>query len=148
LPAEPDPLDIAAQALRHRDRSRAQIAARLERAGVDAERTNRTLETLERVGYVDDTRFAAARAAALAERGFGDAAIRHDLEASGVQQDAVAEALAGLTPEAERAVALAAHLGRTPKTAARLARKGFAEESIEVVLGSCPREAPSGADGV
>lgn len=136
MPAEPDPLDLAAKALRHRDRSRAQIAARLEKAGVDAERTTRTLETLERVGYVDDTRFAAERAAALAERGFGDAAIRHDLEMSGVPQDLVADALAALTPEAERAEALAAELGRTSKTAARLARKGFAEESIEHALGA------------
>jgi regulatory protein len=135
VPAEPDPLDIAARALRHRDRSRAQIAARLERAGVDAERTSRTLETLERVGYVDDARFAAARSAVLAERGFGDTAIRHDLEVSGVPPDAVADALAALPPEAERAKNVAAQLGRTPKTAARLARKGFAEESIELALG-------------
>ena len=134
MPAEPDPLEIAARALRHRDRSRAQIAARLERAGVDAERTSRTLETLERVGYVDDARFAVARAAALAERGFGDAGISHDLEASGVGAEAVEEALAALAPEAERAEALAAQLGRTPKTAARLARKGFAEDSIELAI--------------
>ena len=133
-PAGPDPVEIAARALRHRDRSRAQIVARLERAGVDGERATHALETLERVGYVDDARFAAARAAALADRGLGDAAIRDDLEASGIDGPVVGDALASLTPEAERAATIAENEGRTVKTAARLARKGFSEESIEAAL--------------
>jgi regulatory protein len=134
VPAEPDPVEIAARALRHRDRSRAQIAARLERAGIDGQRATEALETLERVGYVDDARFAAARAAALADRGLGDAAICDDLEASGIDPAGVAEALASLTPEAERAATIAEAEGRTAKTAARLSRKGFSEESIEAAL--------------
>ena len=134
VPAEPDPIEIAARALRHRDRSRAQIAARLERAGVDDERSAEALETLERVGYVDDARFTAARAATLAARGLGDAAIRDDLEANAIDAETVAEALASLTPEAERATAIAEAEGRTVKTAARLSRRGFSEESIEAAL--------------
>lgn len=134
MPAEPDPVEIAARALRHRDRSRAQIAARLERAGIAGERATDALETLERVGYVDDARFATARAATLADRGLGDAAIRDDLEASGIDADVVADALASLTAEAERAAAIVAGEGQTAKTAARLARKGFSEESIEAAL--------------
>ena len=42
-----------------------------------------TVERLERAGVVDDARFARARAAALAARGRGDAAIRYDLERAG-----------------------------------------------------------------
>ena len=42
------------------------------------------VETLERLGYVDERRFAASRAAALAARGYGDEAIRFDLEREGV----------------------------------------------------------------
>jgi SOS response regulatory protein OraA/RecX len=76
------------------------------------------------------------RATALAARGLGDEAIRNDLEGSGVGAETLAEALAGLEPERERAVALAARLGRTAKTAAQLARKGFSEDSIESAVGS------------
>jgi regulatory protein len=137
LPAapEPDPIDVAARALRHRDRSRAQVAERLARAGVDEGRRDEALDTLERVGYVDDGRYAANRAAALAARGLGDAGIRHDLEAAGVPAAAVEEALSTLEPETERARALAARNGRSAKTAAQLARKGFGEEAIEAAVG-------------
>ena len=133
---EPDPIDVAARALRHRDRSRAQVDARLARAGVGEEEREEALETLERVGYVDDARFAQARAAALAARGLGDLAIRHDLEQAGVGAERVAAAVAGLEPESERARAVASRLGRTAKTAAQLARKGFSEDAIEAAIGS------------
>jgi regulatory protein len=135
LPGDPDPIDVAARALRHRDRSRAQVAERLAQAGVDTERREDALDTLERVGYVDDRRYAANRAAALAARGQGDEAIRFDLESSGAQADAVEAALAALEPEAGRACAIASRAGRTAKTAAQLARKGFSEESIEAAVG-------------
>ena len=72
---------------------------------------------------------------ALAARGFGDAGIRFDLEAHGVDGEAVGEAVAALPPEAERAGALVARLGRTAKTGAPLARKGFAADRVESALG-------------
>jgi SOS response regulatory protein OraA/RecX len=135
VPADQDPIDVAARARRHRDRSRAQVSERLARAGVGDEQREEALETLARVGYVDDARYAANRAAALAARGQGDAAIRHDLESSGVAAEWLAEALAGLEPEAERARAIAAADGRTARTAAQLARKGFSEDAIEAAVG-------------
>jgi regulatory protein len=136
MAADRDPIDIAARALRHRDRSRQEIDDRLARAGVDEATRADALETLERVGYVDDARFAAARAAALAERGYGDEWIRHDLERHGVGPDAAAEALAALVPEPERAAKVAARVGRTAKTGAQLARKGFSADAVEEALGS------------
>jgi len=105
---------------------------------VDEPARREALETLERVGYLDDGRFACARAAALAERGAGDAAIRHDLEASGVGPDEVEAALAGLEPEPVRAAAIAACRGRNARTAAYLARKGFAEEAVASAVGLEP----------
>jgi SOS response regulatory protein OraA/RecX len=131
VPADPDPIEIAARALEHRDRSRRQLEERLERAGVDARGRAEALETLERVGYVDDGRYAVTRAAALAERGYGDDGIRHLLEQDGVPAEAAAEALAALPLERERAAAVVARLGPGPKTAAHLARKGFGEDAIE-----------------
>ncbi len=93
------------------------------------------LETLERIGYVDDDRFALARAAALAGRGFGDAAIRADLKQHGLVAETIGAALAELAPEPERARALVERLGRTATVANRLARKGFAGESLETAFG-------------
>jgi regulatory protein len=131
-----DPLEIAARALLHRDRSRREIEVRLARAGVDADDRDDALETLERVGYLDDARFAASRAEALAARGFGDEAIRHDLGEHGVvAAEAVEAALGSLAPEATRAQGLVERLGATAKTAAALTRKGFAPESLEAALG-------------
>ncbi|HEV2591848.1 MAG TPA: RecX family transcriptional regulator [Gaiellaceae bacterium] len=135
MPAEKDPIDVAARALRHRDRSRTQVAERLARAGVAEAKAGDALEALERVGYVDDGRYAANRAAALAARGMGDAAIRHDLETAGVPGEAVEEALTALEPEADRARRIAARSGRTTRTAGQLARKGFSEDAIEAAVG-------------
>jgi regulatory protein len=132
---EHDPIEIAARALQHRDRSRREVEERLARAGIDERRRADALDTLERVGYIDDERFAGARAGALASRGYGDEWIRHDLAGHGVGAEAVAEAIAALEPEAERASALVERLGRTPKTGAQLARKGFGEDAVEAALG-------------
>ena len=133
---ERDPIDLAARALQHRDRSRRELDDRLARAGVGDEERADALETLERVGYLDDARFAAARAEALAGRGYGDEAIRHDLEAHGIDAEGVVEALGGLESERERAQALVQRLGRSVRTAQQLARKGFRDESLEAALGA------------
>ena len=133
--AETDPIEIAARALEHRDRSRREVDERLARAGVDAAEREQALDTLQRVGYIDDERFAGARAGALANRGYGDEWIRHDLTTHGVAAEAVAEAIGALTSEAERAVVLVERMGRTPKTGARLARKGFGTDAVEAALG-------------
>lgn len=131
----PDPIDVAARALRHRDRSRRQIEERLERAGIEEETRADALETLERVGYVDDSRYAAARASSLAERGYGDTAVRHHLEADGVAPDVVEAVVAGLEPERDRAARIVARLGPSPRTAAHLQRKGFGEDALEGAAG-------------
>jgi regulatory protein len=133
--ADQDPIEIAARALQHRDRSRRDLEERLARAGIDEDRRADALETRERVGYVDDGRFAGARAGALAGRGYGDEWIRHDLGEHGVAAEAVAAAIESLVPESERAAALVERLGRTPKTGAHLARKGFGQDALETALG-------------
>jgi SOS response regulatory protein OraA/RecX len=98
------------------------------------------LRRLERIGYVDDRRFAAGRAGGLAGRGYGDAAIRHTLEREGLDPEAIDEAVAALDPEHERAAALVARHGATAKTAALLARRGFDPESVESALPDPLRE--------
>ena len=134
--AEIDPLDVAARALRHRDRSRREVEERLAKAGVDEGRRADALETLERVGYVDDQRFAGARAGALADRGYGDEYIRHELGRQGIDGETAEAAIAGLAPERERAEKLVARLGPGPKTAGHQARKGFGEDAVEAAVGA------------
>jgi SOS response regulatory protein OraA/RecX len=134
-PPASDPIDLAARALRHRDRSRRQIDERLARAGVEDDRRTDALDALERIGYVDDARFAGRRAASLAERGYGDEAISALLAADGVPPDLAGAAIGALRPEEERAAEIVASLGASPRTAARLARKGFGEDAVEAAAG-------------
>jgi len=134
-PQPSDPIDLAAKALRHRDRSRRQIEERLADAGVEDDRRADALDTLERIGYVDDVRFARHRAEVLSDRGYGDEAIRALLAADGVAREVSGEAVGALRPEAERAAEIVASLGASPKTAARLARKGFGEDTVETAAG-------------
>jgi SOS response regulatory protein OraA/RecX len=100
----------------------------------DAER-DEALDALERVGYLDDGRLAATRAQSLADRRRGDEAIRFDLEQRGIDAAAIEDAVALLEPEPVRAEAIAARLGRTPKTAAQLRRNGFSADSVESAVG-------------
>jgi regulatory protein len=125
----------AARALRHRDRSRTELANRLKGGGVETDVTVEVLETLERVGIVDDARFAVSRAQHLAEKGYGDEAIRVDLEREGVPAELASEAVSGLEPERERAKALAARRGADARTARWLAGRGFEVSSIEGAVG-------------
>ena len=128
-------LEVALRALRYRDHSRRRLEERLERRGTPAETREDALEALERAGLVDDARVAAGRAQALAERGYGDAAIRFALEAEGLPDADVVEALSCLEPEADRARGLLADRGETLKTVRWLAGKGFDVATLEDVAG-------------
>jgi SOS response regulatory protein OraA/RecX len=135
-----DALGRALRALGPRDRSRRALADRLTRAGVRDDARDDVLATLEEVGLVDDARVAATRARSLADRGYGDAAIRYDLEREGVAADHVEAALEALDLERDRAKALVERRGDEPKTARWLASKGFDASSIEDALGGFAEE--------
>jgi SOS response regulatory protein OraA/RecX len=127
-------LSDAARALRHRDVSRRRLDERLARRGARPEARADALATLERAGLVDDARVAATKARSLAERGYGDAAIRFALEGEQLAAELVEAALAALEPERERVKTLL----RDPadvKTLRRLAARGFASETLEDVAG-------------
>ncbi|HYY65337.1 MAG TPA: RecX family transcriptional regulator [Gaiellaceae bacterium] len=135
-------LDAGVQALNRRDRSEHSVQSALERQGIARAEREEAVATLRRYGALDDGRFARSRAAALAERGFGDAAIAFKLEQDGVGREAVAEGIAALEPERERASRLAARRGRTQKTARWLAARGFDADSVEAAVASV-----AGSDG-
>ena len=127
-------LHVAGRALRHRDLSRLGLAERLERASVAPAAAAESLAALERAGLVDDRRVARIRAGSLAERGYGNEAIRHRLLAEGLGEALVEEALGGLEPETERARLLIERRGPGPRTARYLAGRGFGEEAVEAAL--------------
>ena len=129
-------LAVASGSLRARDLSSRALTERLRRAKVAPELRKEAISTLERAGIVDDVRFAASRATALAKRGYGNAAIVADLERQGVPGELHAEALAGLEPEAARARETVTRRGGGARTARFLASKGFGDESLEVALGA------------
>jgi len=129
-------LAVAARSLRTRDLSSQALAERLRRANVAPAMGREAVSALGRAGVVDDRRFAGSRAAALAERGYGDAAIAADLERQGVPGELQAEAVGGLEPEADRARELVRRRGGGAKTARFLASKGFGEQALEAALGA------------
>jgi len=131
-------LAIATRALARREHSAHGLRERLLRAGVSDTDAADALEELQRVGLLDDDRFASERARVLAERGKGDAAIRFDLERAGVATAAVEAALAGLDPESDRAARLVDRRGATPATARLLASRGFDEAVVEALVAQEP----------
>jgi SOS response regulatory protein OraA/RecX len=125
----------AVRALRHDDLPAAALRARLDRAAVAPAAREDALAALAAAGLVDDGRFASGRADALARRGWGDAAIRADLERRGVGAELVTAALAALPNEVERARPIVRKRGGPPARTARfLAGRGFSAETLEAVL--------------
>ena len=131
MPSE-SAVDAALRVLRHRDRSTAEILARLDEAGYARQERDEAIETLVRTGVLDEARFAEARARSLAERGAGDVRIRHELRRASVPSEVADEALGSLEPEIDRARNVISRRGPGAKTARFLHGKGF---SVEIVAG-------------
>ena len=93
------------------------------------------MATLSGAGFVDDAHLARGRALALAERGWGDEAIEARLAGEGLPAPLVADAVAELEPESQRAARI---VGGLPlrKAWPLLQRRGFEPETIEAVLGA------------
>ncbi|HKA26330.1 MAG TPA: regulatory protein RecX [Gaiellaceae bacterium] len=134
-------LAAGARVLARRDRSEQAVRAALERRGISEPDREKALATLRRHGALDDERYAQTRAAALAERGLGNAAIVFRLERDGVAPHAIAPAVAALEPENDRAIRLVARRGATAKTIRWLTSRGFAPESVESAVAAVADDA-------
>jgi len=128
-------LGVAGRALRYRDLSRRRLEERLARHGARSDAQAGALEALERAGLLDDERLAARRAETLAERGYGDAAIRFALAGDGLAGEVVADAVERLEPEADRARRLLERHGGGPRAVRRLAARGFDPATLEDAVG-------------
>jgi SOS response regulatory protein OraA/RecX len=103
--------------------------------GVRLELAEGAVATRTSAGAVDDARTAGSRARSLAGRGWGDDAVTARLAAEGFAPPDVEAAVASLDPERARAEALAATVDDARAAWKLLARRGFADETIEDVAG-------------
>jgi regulatory protein len=124
-------LGAATRALARRDRSVVGLADYLARRGVGRKERAAAVNRLADIGYLDDARFALGRARSLAERGYGDDAVRFELEREGVAADRIYAAVAGLAGERERALSVLRGSRSALAGIRKLAAKGFSADSIE-----------------
>ena len=134
-------LTRATRALSSRDRSRGELVARLDEAGVPETARDEALRSLEASGFVDDARMAESRARDMARRGYGDAAIRSDLRTRRIDSETISAAIENLEPEAERVLSIVEGKERTPAMLRRLASRGFSRDSLEALAVSLASDA-------
>jgi regulatory protein len=144
-----DPFELALKALRRRERSRAELSAWLSDRGIDEEEIAETVGRLERLGELDDARFARRYAEDKRElAGWGAERIRVALEARGVAAAEIDAALADedSASEVDRATALLLRRSE-PLTSERsraralsyLTRRGYPFEVAYEAVRACER---------
>ncbi|MCW2613677.1 MAG: Regulatory protein RecX [Frankiales bacterium] len=142
-PAPPaDPVDAARQIclnqLEHAPRTRAELGAVLRRKGIEDDVAEQVLSRFAEVGMIDDALFAQMWVTSRHRgKGLARRALSQELRRKGVDDDAVAEAVATLDPEVELATARAlvdrrlrtttglTTDARVRRLAGMLARKGY-----------------------
>jgi regulatory protein len=122
--AKPTAKALAVRWLARRDLSRAELALRLRRRGVEEPEVTRTLDELAALGYLSDARYASAVVAQRKGR-YGKRAIAHALAERGIRADDASKALAQLADSDETADALALwrrRFGQAPRDEREKAR--------------------------
>jgi regulatory protein len=104
--AKPTARTLAVRWLARRDLSRAELALRLRRRGIEEPEIDRALDELASLGYLSDARYANAVVAQRKGR-YGKRAIAHALAERGIGGDDATKALAQLAGTDELADALA-----------------------------------------
>ena len=125
-------VDAAARRSAHGDRSRAELETRLDGPRRRARRARRRARHARaRRRLQRQPRPRSCGPTALADRGYGNAWIRAELERRELPFE---EALAALEPERERAGRIVASRGGGAATARYLARRGFDEDTVETAF--------------
>jgi regulatory protein len=139
--------EICLRQLSYSARTRAQLATAMRRRGIEDGIAADILSRFETVGLVDDKAFAAAWVDSRHRgRGVGPRKLADELRRRGVDQKLTAESLSAITPEEERATALALVEVRLPATRGQpthrrarrltgiLARKGYSPQVVYDVV--------------
>ncbi len=126
-------LTKATRMLARRPLPRVLLEDRLERKGVAPAAREEAVAVLEQAHYLNDHTYALDRATSLAERGYGDAVIRHILEQERVTSELIEEAVASLEFELERARAIARSIPDRKRLIGRLVRRGFDSDTVEQI---------------
>ena len=127
-------LHTGLRALERRPLSERRLRERVRGRGLAWETEEAVVRRLTGAGLVDDSRIALARALVLAERGWGNEAIRAKLESEGFPERGIREAVEELAPEHDRACTQCR--GLPPRKAwGLLARRGFDPDIIASAVG-------------
>ena len=149
-PEDLTPEEARASALRilgRREHSAEQLKRKLEWRGHGEARAEEVVDRLTECGWQSDARFAENLARSRAAQGYGPLRIKAELQAAGVSDAAIREAMDALACDfADAARRLhARHFHRMPANAAErqkhyryLAGRGFDAEQIRAVLKSDP----------
>jgi regulatory protein len=131
-------MQAALRMLRLRDRTEAELAQALTTRGFGEPELGLVLQTLRESRYVDDERIAERTVELSASDPKGRALLEQWLRSRGTDDGVVDQALEALADETTLAEASFEHHrkpGDTPaRAAARLARKGFDEDTIRAVI--------------
>lgn len=131
-------MQAALRLLRSRDRTEAEIRTALSTKGFEDAEIGLVLVELTKYRYVDDSRVAERTTEKAVRDQSGRLLVEHMLSLRGVPEEEIERALASLPLEtdlAEQAFWKNRKPGDTPaRAAARLARKGFDEDTIRSVI--------------
>jgi regulatory protein len=131
-------MQAALRLLRSRDRTEAEIRTALSAKGFEDAEIGLVLVALTKYRYVDDSRVAERTVERASRDQSGRLLVEHKLSLRGVAEEEIVRALASLPEEtdlAEEAFWKSRKPGDTPaRAAARLARKGFDEDTVRTVI--------------
>jgi regulatory protein len=142
--AGPTPFQSLVRLLSARERTAADLRARLARKGFPPLAIEASLERAVALGYVDDRRTALAKASKLFARGLPQAAIRDRLREAGVGAVTLDEVMSEAPSEIDlaRTAMTRRFRSRLPpaeRVARYLAGKGFEPDLVEEALRGVPR---------
>jgi regulatory protein len=132
--------ETAVRLLKARAKSRASLEQALLQRGYDGASVSEAIERVTELGYLNDARFAEARARAKLAEGRSIDDVRRRLEADGVEASLADQAARGAAAEAGYDELLAARAlvkkrrVTGPKAARLLASRGFSQDVIQRVV--------------
>ncbi|MFH1368133.1 MAG: RecX family transcriptional regulator [Elusimicrobiota bacterium] len=152
--------ESALHLLEYSSRSKKELKDRLLRKKLPPEAVDGALARIERIGYINDDKFAREFAQSLIVKGKGPALIRAELGRKGIPQETISEVMKGMPESSDvvlehaRAIAekkLKAMKDKPPEVIAHrltgfLARRGFSPDTVREILKSLKKGLENSTD--